>query len=145
MWLFHVGNVVQNRRSTLSLVWHKYFYAKEENEDLLLQACIVIRTSSTKISSRHLADYVNKLHQKACCTITFPNSTKSLFLKLPTVVTCTYFSFFRFTCAPDSFTHTNVIAATLSSYLSLLDESCIKKLSACIKSDCSHWLTKLFG
>ncbi|KAK2571660.1 Pyridoxal-dependent decarboxylase domain-containing protein 1 [Acropora cervicornis] len=51
----------------------------------------------------------------------------------------------QFTCAPDSFTHTNVIAATLSSYLSLLDESCIKKLSACIKSDCSHWLAKLFG
>lgn len=51
----------------------------------------------------------------------------------------------QFTCAPDSFTHASVIAQTLSLYLSLLDEACIKKLSACIKSDCSHWLAKLFG
>ena len=51
----------------------------------------------------------------------------------------------RFVCNPDHYTHTSVIAKTLSLYLSLLDESYIKKLSACIKSDCSHWLSKLFG
>ncbi|KAL9956769.1 hypothetical protein ACROYT_G038302 [Oculina patagonica] len=51
----------------------------------------------------------------------------------------------QFTCNPDHFTHTSIIAKTLSLYLSLLEESYIKKLSACIKSDCSHWLSKLFG
>ena len=51
----------------------------------------------------------------------------------------------RFKCSPDHYTHASVIAQTLSLYLSLLDESCIKKLSACVKSDCSHWLSKLFG
>ncbi|CAH3153003.1 unnamed protein product [Porites evermanni] len=51
----------------------------------------------------------------------------------------------EFKCSPDHYTHASVIAQTLSLYLSLLDESCIKKLSACVKSDCSHWLSKLFG
>ncbi|CAH3039336.1 unnamed protein product [Pocillopora meandrina] len=51
----------------------------------------------------------------------------------------------QFTCVPDHYTHINIIGKTLSLYLSLLDEACVNKLSACIKSDCSHWLSKLFG
>ena len=56
-----------------------------------------------------------------------------------------FFFLARFTCNPDHYTHTSIIAKTLSLYLSLLEESYVKKLSACIKSDCSHWLSKLFG
>ena len=37
-------------------------------EDLLLRARVVVRTSKMKISRRRLADYVKKLHQKACRT-----------------------------------------------------------------------------
>ena len=36
--------------------------------DLLLQACVVVRTSYMKISRCHFTDYVKKLHQKACRT-----------------------------------------------------------------------------
>ena len=42
---------------------------------------VVIRTSNIKISRRGLADYVKKLHQKACrtySTIIFPRSTNEI-------------------------------------------------------------------
>ena len=35
---------------------------------LLLRTRVLIRTSNMKNSRRHLAAYVRKLHQKACCT-----------------------------------------------------------------------------
>ena len=50
-------------------------------KDLQLRSRAVIRTSSSNISSRHLADCVNKLHQKACrtsCTIYILNSTNQI-------------------------------------------------------------------
>ena len=37
-------------------------------KDLPLQSRVVVRTSNMKISRRHLADFVNKLHQRACHT-----------------------------------------------------------------------------
>jgi len=40
-------------------------------KDLLLRARVVNRTSCLKISRCHLADYVKKVHQKACRTIMF--------------------------------------------------------------------------
>ena len=46
--------------------------------DLLLWVRVVMRTSEMKIWRRRLADYVKKLHQKACracTTIIFPRST----------------------------------------------------------------------
>ena len=57
------------------------FHVKAENEDLLLQARVVVRTSNMKISRRRLVDYVTKLHQKACCacsTIIFPHSINQI-------------------------------------------------------------------
>ena len=50
-------------------------------KDLVQRACVVKRTSGMKISRRHLADYVKKLHQRACCTcntILFPHSTNQI-------------------------------------------------------------------
>ena len=50
-------------------------------KDLLLQACVVVRTSNMKTSRRHLADYVKTMHQKACrtcSTIIFPRSTNQV-------------------------------------------------------------------
>ena len=44
---------------------------------LLLRVCVV-RTSDKTISRRRLADYVKKLHQKACRTIFFPHSTNHI-------------------------------------------------------------------
>ena len=44
------------------------FHVKAEDENLPLRACVVVRTSSMKISRRHLADYVKKLCKKACRT-----------------------------------------------------------------------------
>ena len=44
------------------------FMQKQRMKDLLLRARVVVRTSNMKISRRHLADYVKKLHQKACRT-----------------------------------------------------------------------------
>ena len=47
-------------------------------KDLLLWVRVVMRTSEMKIWRRRLADYVKKLHQKACracSTIIFPRST----------------------------------------------------------------------
>ena len=50
-------------------------------KDLLLRACVVVRTSNMKISRRRLADYVQTLHQKACrtcSTIIFLHSTNQI-------------------------------------------------------------------
>ena len=41
------------------------FMRGQRMKDLLLRACVVVRISNMKISRRHLADYVNKLNQKA--------------------------------------------------------------------------------
>ena len=65
-------------------------------KDLLLRACVVVKTSNMKISRRRLADYVKTLHQKACRTcstiIFFIQPIKSLicdcrlhFFKLPII------------------------------------------------------------
>lgn len=40
---------------------------RQRMKELLLQVCVVVRTSNAKIS-RRLADYAKKLHQKACST-----------------------------------------------------------------------------
>ena len=47
----------------------------------MLRARVFVRTSYTKISRRRLADYVKKLHQKACrtcSTIIFARSTNQI-------------------------------------------------------------------
>ena len=62
--LFHVGYVVQNRRSALSLASHDciWFSCKGKKLiDLLLRARVVIRTSNLKISRRRVADDVNEM------------------------------------------------------------------------------------
>ena len=53
---------------------------RQKMKDVLLRARVVVRTSNTKISRRHLADYVKTLHQKACSTSTmiFPCSTNHI-------------------------------------------------------------------
>ena len=43
-------------------------HVKAVNKDSLLRAHVVVRTSNMKNSRRRLADYVKKLHQKACRT-----------------------------------------------------------------------------
>ena len=77
--LFQVGHVIQNRRSALSLSRHEWFFMQRQRmKDLLLVAHVVVRTPKMKISRRYFADYVIKLHQKACrtwSTIIFPHST----------------------------------------------------------------------
>ena len=50
-------------------------------KDFLLRARVVVRASNIKISRRHLAHYVKKLHQKACrtcSTIIFPYSVNQI-------------------------------------------------------------------
>ena len=78
--LFHVGHVVQNRWSVLSLAWHEWFSWKGREWKIY---CSHRRQSlkSMNISRRLLADYVNKLHQKACrtcSTIIFPHLTNQV-------------------------------------------------------------------
>ena len=73
--LFRIGHVLHHRRC-LALIG---FHTKTKNERFILPWCrVVVRTSQMKISRRHLADIVIKLHQKAyrtCSTITFLRST----------------------------------------------------------------------
>ena len=53
--LFHVDQVVQNRRTALSLAWHEWFSCKgKELKILLLRAHVVVKTSHMKISRRSL-------------------------------------------------------------------------------------------
>ena len=70
--------ICKNRRSVLSLDWHKWFSSKRlRMKYLLMWARVLVRTSSIKISRRHLADFVKKLHQSACrscSTIIFHHS-----------------------------------------------------------------------
>ena len=77
---------------TLYKIGEEYFHLLGANrqgmKDLLLRARVVVRTSNIKISRRCLADYVKKLHQKACdtwCKMIFPHSKKN-FIDLCTVV-----------------------------------------------------------
>ena len=60
--LVHVGRVVQNMRSTLSLVSHAngYHVKATVNEIFTSRACVVVRTSNGKISRRGLADYIRR-------------------------------------------------------------------------------------
>ena len=78
--LFHVGHVVQNSRSTLSLAWDECFsWIDKEWELALFRALSSV--SNMKISSCRLADYVKTLHQKTCrtrSTIIFPHSTNQI-------------------------------------------------------------------
>ena len=56
-------------------------HAKAKNETFTDVGLTCVRTSKMKISRRHLADYVKKLHQKACCTsntIFFLHSTNQI-------------------------------------------------------------------
>ena len=58
------------------------FHVKRDRaRDLKLQARVVVKTSNMEFSRRYLADYVKKLHHKACrtCrTIIFPYSTNQI-------------------------------------------------------------------
>ena len=57
------------------------FMPRQRMKDLLLRARVVVRTSKMKISCRRAADYVKKLHQKACrtcSTIIFPRLTNEI-------------------------------------------------------------------
>ena len=52
-----------------------------ENERVFVVGRVVVRTSNLKTSRRRLAEYVKKLHQKACrtcSTIIFPYSTNQV-------------------------------------------------------------------
>ena len=62
--LFHVGHVVQNRRSALSFAWHE-MGPMHRMKDLLLRARGVVRTSNIKISPRPLTGYVEKTAPKS--------------------------------------------------------------------------------
>ena len=74
--LFHVDHVVQNSlvRTLYRIAWYQaslvrmVFVERQRRKDLLLRAPVVDRASSMKISRRRLADYVKRLHQKACRT-----------------------------------------------------------------------------
>ena len=75
--LFHVDDVIQNRRTAFSPSWHEW----QRMKDLLLRARVVVRTSDMKISRRRSVDYVKTLHQKACrtcSTIIFLHSTNQI-------------------------------------------------------------------
>ena len=79
--LLHFGQVVQNRRGTLSLVWHEWLSCK--GKELKAFCCGVALSSEPQVRTFqvHLADHFNKLHQKACrtsCTIIFLNSTNQI-------------------------------------------------------------------
>lgn len=72
--LFYVGLVVRNSRSALPLAWHEWFSCNGKQWPQFM-------TSTMKISSRCLADYVKNFHQKAsrtCSTITLAYSTNEI-------------------------------------------------------------------
>ena len=56
--LFHVGHVVQSRRSALSLAStaRMVFMQRQRMKDFLLRARVVVITSNMKISHRGLVD-----------------------------------------------------------------------------------------
>ena len=63
-------------------------------KDLQQWARVVVRTSNVKISRRHLANYVTKLHQSAfrtCSTIIFPRSTNQIIIDLWRCRCCRHF------------------------------------------------------
>ena len=79
--LFHVGHLVQNRRSALLLAWHEWISCKGKESNERFTARVVVKTSNMKISRRRLADYVKTLYQKACracSTIIFLHSTNQI-------------------------------------------------------------------
>ena len=68
-------------KCTFACLARMVFTHRKRMKDLLLLAHVVVRTSKTKISRLHLADYVKKLHQKACRTcsrIICPHSTNQI-------------------------------------------------------------------
>ena len=80
---FHVGQVVQNKRSALSLAWQEWFSCKGKEWKIYgsVRCRVVVRTSNIKISRRPLADHIKKFHQKACrtwSTVIFPHSTNQI-------------------------------------------------------------------
>ena len=79
--LFHVGHVVQNKRSGLSLAWYEWFSGKGENERFTATGSRYRQSLNMKILLGRLADNVKKLHQKACrtcSTIIFHHLTKQI-------------------------------------------------------------------
>ena len=71
------------------------FHVKARNEGFPVEARLVIRTSNMKIPRRHLADYVIKLHQKACpacSTIIFSLQPIKQFISSVVVLAVTPFS-----------------------------------------------------
>ena len=65
--LFHVGHVVRNGRSELSLSWHERLSCKAR--EWKIYSCGLALSSEPQtwtFHARHLVDYVKKLHQKAC-------------------------------------------------------------------------------
>ena len=57
------------------------FHVKAKNEGFTAAGRVVVRTSKMKISRRHLADYVKKLHQKRAARaarLFFPHSTNQI-------------------------------------------------------------------
>lgn len=71
------------------------FHVKARNEGFPVEARLVIRTSNMKIPRRHLADYVIKLHQKACpacSTIIFSLQPIKRFISSVVVLAVTPFS-----------------------------------------------------
>lgn len=81
MQLLHVGHVVQNTQSVLSLAWHQWFLCKGGGSKCTA-AAVVPRTSNMKISTCHLADFIKELLFKVC------HSCSAIiwsFLKLPVI------------------------------------------------------------
>ena len=75
--LFHVGHVVPNSRSALSLAWHEWFSYK--GEEWKINCCELVLSSEPQIWT--LEDYVKTLHQEACrtcSTIIFLHSTNGI-------------------------------------------------------------------
>ena len=77
-----VAKLPNKRGSELSLSWHEWFSCKKQRMKALLpRALVAVRTSKMKISRRRLASYVEKVHEKACCTrstIIFLRSTNQI-------------------------------------------------------------------
>ena len=80
--LFRVGHVAQNRRSALSLAWHKWFSCK--GKERKIYCCGLALSSEPHIRKFHVVVWQTtsiKLHQKAyrtCSTIIFPHSTNQI-------------------------------------------------------------------
>ena len=79
--LFQVGHCLQNKPRVLSFAWHHGFHTKAKNERFTAESSRCPQNLKIENIMSSFANYVKKLHQKACrtcSTIIFPRSTNQI-------------------------------------------------------------------